>query len=209
MTDWEIRAKEFGNCNCGYSCPCQFNDLPTHGSCEAIGFFRIDSGHFGDTQLDGLKMAMVVQWPGPVHEGKGAMQPVLDVSADDAQKDALLSIMTGKETDDMATVFWIYHAMCDTVHDPIITEINFNYDAEARSANCEAVGVAVGKGEPILNPVTGAEHRVGIHLPNGFEYTLNEVGRGWSSSQGNVALDLQDSYAHWADINMNQHGVIR
>ena len=136
-------------------------------------------------------------------------QPVLDVNADDNQKNALLSIMTGKETDDMATVFWIYNAMCDTVHDPISTEIKFVYDAQARSANCEAVGVATGKGEPILNPVTGAEHRVGIHLPNGFEYTLSEVGRGWSSSQGSVALNLADSYAHWIDIDMNQHGVIR
>lgn len=209
MTDWEIHGKEFGNCNCGYSCPCQFNDLPTHGYCETVGFFKIDSGNFGDARLDGLKMAMIVQWPGPVHEGKGVMQPILDHNADDDQKNALLSIMTGKETDDMATVFWVYHAMCDTVHDPISTEIKFDYDAEARRANCEAVGVATGKGEPILNPVTGEEHRVGIHLPNGFEYTLNEVGRGWSSSQGSIALNLDDTYAHWVDIDMNQHGVIR
>jgi hypothetical protein len=209
MVSWEIHAKEFGNCNCGYSCPCQFNELPTHGSCEAVGFFRIDNGHFGDTQLDGLKMAMVVQWPGPVHEGKGVMQPVLDADADETQKNALLSIMTGKETDEMATVFAVYAAMCDTVHDPISTEIKFEYNADARGANCEAIGVAKGRGEPIRNSVTGDEHRVGIHLPDGFEFTLNEVGRGWSTSQGHVALNLEDSYAHWADINMNQHGVIR
>lgn len=209
MTNWEIHGKEFGNCNCGYSCPCQFNAPPTNGSCEAIGFFEVDSGHFGTTKLDGLKMGFVVQWPGAVHEGRGVMQPFVDSNADDAQKDALLSILTGKETDEMATVFWVYNKMCDTVHDPISTEIRFDVDAAARRANCEAVDVATGRGEPILNPVTGAEHRVGIHLPDGFEYTLNEVGRGWSSSQGAVALDLKDSYAHWVDIDMNQHGVIR
>lgn len=152
---------------------------------------------------------MVLWWPGAVHEGKGIMQPVLDVNADGAQKEALLSIMTGKETDEMATVFWVYHAMCETVHDPISTEIKIDVDKDARTANCEAVGVATGRGEPIKNPVTGLPHRVGIHLPNGFEYTLNEVGRGWSSSKGNVALNLEDSYAHWVDIDMNQHGVIR
>jgi len=209
MTDWEIHGVEFGNCNCDYGCPCQFNALPTHGNCEAITFIRIDNGHFGDTRLDGLKMGFVVRWPGPVHGGQGHMQPILDDAADDDQKAALLSILTGKETDDMATVFWVYSAMCDTIHDPISTEIKFDIDKDARTANCEAVGVATGRGEPIKNPVTGAEHRVGIHLPNGFEYTLSECGRGWSASQGTIELDLQDSFAQWVDIDMNQHGVIR
>ena len=36
MTAWEIKGREFGNCNCDYSCPCQFNALPTHGHCHAI-----------------------------------------------------------------------------------------------------------------------------------------------------------------------------
>lgn len=205
---WEIDALEFGNCNCGYACPCQFNALPTHGDCRAIGFFRVDRGRFGDVRLDGLKMAMVVSWPGAVHEGGGTMQPVIDVTADEAQRDALLSILTGKETDDMATVFSVYSAMCDTIHDPIYTEINIEADMEARNAKCEAVGVATGRGEPILNPVTGNEHRVGIVMPNGFEFHQNEVGRGWSSSEGAVPMTLEDSYAHWCELHMNQHGVI-
>ena len=119
------------------------------------------------------------------------------------------AILHGKETEEAATHWWVYRAMCDTVHDPISTDIKFDFDASARRAECEAAGVATGRGEPILNPVTGLEHRVGIHLPKGFEYTLSEVGRGWSTSQGAVTLDLKDSYAHWVDIDMNQHGVIR
>ena len=50
MTEWELHGMEFGNCNCAYGCPCQFNALPTHGYCQAIGFFRIDKGHFGARQ---------------------------------------------------------------------------------------------------------------------------------------------------------------
>ena len=34
MIKWEIKAREFGNCNCDYGCPCQFNALPTHGHCR-------------------------------------------------------------------------------------------------------------------------------------------------------------------------------
>jgi hypothetical protein len=209
MTDWEIHGMEFGNCNCSYGCPCQFNALPTHGNCQAIGFFRIDKGHFGDTKLDGLNMAFAVAWPAAVHQGHGKMQPFIDERADKAQRHALLSIMTGKETDEMATFFAVYTAMCEKVHEPIYTSITIEADKDKRSAQCKAVGGLTGRGQPILNPVTGAEHRVGIHLPNGFEYTLNEVGRGWSSSSGAVAIELTDSYAHWVDLHLNQHGVIR
>src|SRR5690606_24033360 len=84
--------------------------------------------------------------------------------------------------------------------------ITIDLDMEARRARCEAAGVATGRGEPILNPVTGEEHRVGIVLPNGFEYTRNEVGRGWSESTGAVVNRLEDSYAHWCELHLTGAG---
>ena len=209
MVDWELHGMEFGNCNCSYGCPCQFNALPTHGDCRAIFFVRIDRGHWGDARLDGLNAAMAVKWPGAVHQGHGEMQPILDARADEAQAQGLLAIMTGRETEPMATFLAVYTAMCDTVHEPVRAAIRIAMDMNARTATCEAVGVATGRGEPIKNPVTGAEHRVGIVLPNGFEYTRNEVGRGWSASAGAVAFGLEDSYAHWCELHLNRHGVIR
>ncbi len=209
MTNWELHGMEFGNCNCSYGCPCQFNALPTHGHCRAIGFFRIDRGSHGPTKLDGLHMAIAVRWPGPVHKGGGEMQPIIDERADSAQREALLRILTGKDTDPMATFFAVYSAMCEKIHDPVHTPISINVDMTGRKARCEAKGAATGRGEPILNPVTREEHRAQIVLPNGFEYASNEVGRGWSSSSGKVAFSLEDSYAHWCELHLNSHGVIR
>jgi hypothetical protein len=209
MTEWELHGMEFGNCNCAYGCGCQFNALPTYGQCQAIGFFRIDKGHFGAAKLDGLNMAFAVHWPGAVHEGHGIMQPIIDERGDDAQRKALLSIMTGRETDPMTTFWAVYTAMCETILDPIYTAITVDLDMKARRAECKAEGVATGRGEPILNPVTGAEHRVGIVLPNGFEYGQNEVGRGWSASFKGVPISHEDSYAHWCELHFNQHGRIR
>ena len=31
----------------------------------------IDEGHYGDTDLSGLKIAGAFRWPGPIHEGHG------------------------------------------------------------------------------------------------------------------------------------------
>lgn len=209
MIDWEIHGMEFGNCNCAYGCPCQFNALPTYGDCRAVNFYKIDKGYFDKNELDGLNMAFAVSWPGAVHEGQGTMQPIIDKRASEVQRGALLSIMTGKETDEMATHFWVYSAMCDTIHDPIYAEISIDVDMASRTADCKAAGIATARGEPIRNPVTGGKHRVGIRSPNGFEYTQNECGRGWSASSGAVAMELEDSYAHWCEVHMNQHGVIR
>jgi len=209
MTEWEIHGMEFGNCNCSYGCPCQFNGLPTYGNCQAVVFIGIDRGQFGPTRLDGLKMAFAVAWPGAVHHGHGTMQPVIDSTADASQRHALLSIMTGKETDEMATFLAVYSAMCDTIREPVYADINLEIDMDGRKATCRAGEVLAGRGEPIRNPVTGQEHRAGIVLPNGFEYGQNEVGRGWSTASGAVALQLQDSYAHWCEIHLNRHGRIK
>src|SRR5258707_804276 len=64
------------------------------------------------------------------------------------------------------------------------------------------------RGEPILNPVTKAEHRVRIDSPNGFEFKLAEVGRGWSKTKKPMQLDLADSYGHFCHLNLSQSGMI-
>ena len=33
---WMVRGVEYGNCNCAYGCPCQFNSPTTNGNCEAV-----------------------------------------------------------------------------------------------------------------------------------------------------------------------------
>ena len=208
MTGWEIRGLMFTNCSCAYGCPCQFNALPTHGYCRAVIFLHVDRGHFGDAQLDGLNMAFAIAWPGAVHQGHGSMQPIIDERGSKAQRAALLSILTGKDTDPMMTVFSIYTAMCDTIQGPVHTEIRIDFDMNGRRAVCQAEGIATSRGEPILNPVTKKEHRAGILLPNGFEYGQSEVGRGWSKSSGAVNLTLEDSHAHWCEVHMNRHGCV-
>ena len=60
--DWCIEGLEFGNCNCGYGCPCQFEALPTHGDCREFEVIRIDRGHFGEVRLDGLNVALLCAW---------------------------------------------------------------------------------------------------------------------------------------------------
>jgi hypothetical protein len=59
MTEWEIKGREFANCNCAYGCPCQFNALPTHGHCHGFGVYHIERGFHGSTRLGGLRAAAI------------------------------------------------------------------------------------------------------------------------------------------------------
>ena len=87
--NWGFEAVELLTCNCDWGCPCQFNARPTHGDCRAAGAFRIGTGHFGDTPLDGVIFAWLFAWPGAIHEGKGEGQLIVDENASDAQREAV------------------------------------------------------------------------------------------------------------------------
>jgi len=209
MTPWEIEGRELFNCNCSYGCPCQFSALPNKGYCEAIGGIAIDKGHHGDVRLDGTKVAVALAWPGPIHEGKGRCQPVVDSSASAAQREALLKIISGQDTEPFATMFAVFATTFEKVFDPIFTPIEIDVDVDARRGRIRAEGVLEVDGQPIRNPVTGQEHRARIDLPNGFEYELAEIGSASSRSSGNLALQLQNSYAQFARIHLGNRGVVR
>jgi hypothetical protein len=201
-------ALEFSNCNCSYGCPCQFSALPTHGHCRAVVGFDIKSGEHDGTRLDNLKVAGIFAWPGPIHKGQGEAAIIIDKRANEAQRSALLRILSGQDTEPGATIFNVFASTLEKVHAPIFSEIDFEIDIDRRTARLVVPGHIESHGEPILNPVTRAEARVRIDNPNGLEFKLAEVGRGWSKTQGPMQINLADSYSHFCHLNLSQSGVI-
>ena len=62
--------------------------------------------------MDSLRAALLVSWPGAIHQGNGTMQVIVDESADPRQREALRKIIHGEDTRDMATMWWVFSAMC-------------------------------------------------------------------------------------------------
>ena len=83
------------------------------------------------------------------------------------------------------------------------------FDVDARTARLQIPNVLDSSANPILNPVTGKPHRARVTLPNGFEYTEAEYGRGSTRTTGDIALDFIDTHAHLARIHWSTHGVVR
>lgn len=171
-TSWRIAGECFGGCNCAWGCPCQFNALPTQGCCEGVGCWHIREGHFGDTRLDGSRFAFIISFPGPIHDGDGTLQIIIDQQATPDQRAALTALWSGTQG---GPFFEIFTSVCPHQPAPIIAPISLEIDRERRLGLLHIPGLIETRAEPIKNPVTGEEHRARIVLPNGFEYKEAEM----------------------------------
>ena len=52
--------------------------------------------------------ALLYAWPGPIYEGNGECQAVIDEQADDKQRNALATVLCGGETNEGATHWCVY-----------------------------------------------------------------------------------------------------
>jgi hypothetical protein len=206
---WMIRGKQYSNCNCAFGCPCQFGADSTHGSCEAITSGLIEEGYFNDTPLDGLKWILLLKWPGEVSDMNGKQQVIIDERADEAQREALRKILHGESTEPGATHFFIFNSTMSEVLEPIFSPIEMTIDVDARKANTRVPNLVKSDGAPIVDEHTGEESRMRIDLPDGFEFTIAEMGTGTSKATAGLQIKLSDSYGQFSILHMNQKGVIR
>jgi hypothetical protein len=186
-TKWKIHAYFLDACNCDWGCPCQFNANPTHGNCEGISGYHIVSGSYGsdDVKLNGLNMALIASWPGPIHEGHGKASYYIDNRADEKQFEALSNVITGKAG---GGPFAVYASTIEEFQEPKRASVKFQtkdirsrvavFAAEIRGGHKEKRRgqqstkedtIAEAWLEPIRNPVTGKVHRAIIEIPEGFE----------------------------------------
>ena len=210
MTYWEFKGRELVNCTCEYGCNCQFNALPDKGHCHAVAAIHIDEGKHGNLRLDGLTIVGVFKWPAAIHLGNGEALPIVDERADPQQREALLKIMSGQDTDPFATVFAVFASTITKFHEPVFAPIDFTVDVEGRRGSLKVPGYVEMTGEPIRNPVTGTEARPQIVLPDGFEYEVANIGSASSRTTGGpMSLEIASKYAQFANLHLSTHGVVR
>jgi hypothetical protein len=204
--DWRLRGEWIKNCNCAFGCPCDFNARPTNGDCKAVVGMRITDGHFGEVRLDGLSFCVLCDFPGPLHEGNGTIQAVIDERATPAQRDALFGILSGRNSAE-GTIFHIFSLIAPHKLSPIFAPIRFEFDLPGRRARVSVPGVLETENEPIRNPVTGAPHRIQIVLPEGFEHRSAEVCSARTVSTGGIRFEVPQGHGSLATVEQTPEGV--
>lgn len=204
--DWRLQGDWIKNCNCAFGCPCDFNARPTHGHCQGLFGMRIARGHFGPTRLDGLSFFALVDFPGALHEGNGTTQAIIDERATPEQRDALLQIVSGKQSQD-GTLFHILGLICSKVLDPVFAPITVDFDMDGRTARVSIPGVLETETQPIRNPVTGAPHRIQVNMPEGFEHRLAEIASARIDSMGGIKFSVPEGHSSLAHVEHTPAGV--
>jgi len=205
---WRLKGQWLKNCGCAYGCPCDFNAPPTRGFCQGMVAMKIEKGHFDDIDLSGLGFAAIVDFPGALHEGNGTAQPIVDVRADARQREALLTIMSGKEQAE-GTIFHIFSLITSKMLDPLFLPFEFSFDLDKRKARLTIPGVIETESEPIRNPVSGAEHRIRVVMPEGFEHHEGEIASARIlEAKGAIKYSYRNSHSTLARVEHTPSGVV-
>ena len=99
QTPWAIRGELILNCNCTVFCPCVISlgkHPPTEGVCQAWSGVRIDAGHYGDADLAGLNVGLLLEIPGQMARGNWKAAAFIDDRADHAAYHGLIEIFSGR-----------------------------------------------------------------------------------------------------------------
>jgi hypothetical protein len=207
---WEFRSNTYDNCNCSVSCGCQFNEPTTHGSCHFAYVGTVEDGHFNGTPLGGLKWSLMCIFDGEIADGNGRRQIIIDERADDAQRRALETIISGESCAALSNHFAVFGSLCTEFYETLFLPIGLELDLAQRTAKVEIPGVLTSRGDPIVNNFNGEPFHIAITRPTGsFEFTYGEIGRGTTSVVGEMEMAFEDSWALFCVHHYNQDGLVR
>ena len=211
MTDrWEFMSHTYDNCNCSVSCGCQFNEPTTHGNCHFAYVGTIVKGHFNNTPLKGLNWALLCKFPDEIAEGNAKRQIVIDERADDAQRIALETIISGEACEPLSNHFSVFGSLCTEFFETLFLPIELELNLECRTAKADIRGVVKSAGKPIINEFNGEPFHIAIARPTGgFEFTYGEIGRGTTTVNGDLEMAFEESWALFCVHHYNQDGLIR
>ena len=207
---WLFKSETYDNCNCAVNCGCQFNLPSTHGYCQSAFVGKVVEGHFNETPIAGLKWAGLYKWPGEIADGNGKRQIIIDEGADEAQRSALETIISGDACVPLSNLFAVFASTCSEFCETLLLPINLEANLEKRTARVEIPGVMASTGKPIINHFNGEPFHVALARPNGsFEFTYAEIGLGSTKITGNMEMAFEDSWAHYCVHHFNQDGLVR
>ena len=207
---WRFKSETYDNCNCSVSCGCQFNQPTTHGNCHFAYVGTVVEGHFNDTPLANLNWALICIFPNEIAEGNGKRQIVIDERADEAQRIALETIISGEACPLHSNHFSVFGSLCTEFYETLFLPINLELNLELRTAKVDIPGVVKSAGRPIVNKFNGEPFHIALARKAGsFEFTYGEIGQGTTSVNGDLEMAFEDSWALFCIHHYNQDGVIR
>ena len=203
---WRMKGQYLKNCNCIATCPCDTVGFPyPEKGCEGMAGMYISEGQFGDVKLNDLTWVVTYHWPGALHEGNGSVQPLIDQKATEAQRTALLTILSGQAGN---AWFEVLASIVTTVHDPQFVPITWEFDKKGRKARVRIPGFLETESAPLKVPATEDEQQVIVQMPGGMEYKEFQVAQSVVlKGTGQIKFDHKNTHSSLAEVEHTQLGL--
>lgn len=189
---WNLSGQYYETCSCDFVCPCITGRLavtPTKGSCTFAMAFDIERGRYGDVPLDGLGFIVLGRTPEAMIKGNWTVGLVADERANDAQRDALASIVSGAAGGPMAALSPLVGSFAGVEKAPV----RFNRDGvkwSVKAANRVdmaaegAMGIDPSATEPIHLDNTGHPASTNLALAHATRSHVHALGLDWDDDGG-------------------------
>ncbi len=183
---WELKGQLIESCSCNMFCPCWFGvqDLMImdQGWCAGVIGLSVREGSSDGLDLDGRKVLLTVNFPGPtMYDGDATARLFVDSDADDDQQRELEAIAQGKKGGPMETIAQLVSTWLPT------ERANVRIEVQGDTITVSAEG-------------TGEMRSELLRDPEGNAFTLR--GGGFVGGFGLKEADLAPTSADWADADM-------
>lgn len=159
LTPWTMKGELILNCNCTVFCPCVVSlgkHPPTEGHCQTWGGVRIDEGHYGDEDLSGLNVGLMIEIPGMMSRGNWKAAVFIDDRASHAAYEALVKIFSGQAKGTTGLFKVLVGEFLGAERQPV------SYETDGKTRH-----ITVGrKIEGVVHPVSGKDKDEDIVISN-------------------------------------------
>jgi hypothetical protein len=189
---FSLKGSLLAGCNCGWGCPCSFEEPPTYAFCEGMYVWHVATGQYAGTALDGCTFAMYNLFPGAVHEGNATTLVMVDETLPADRRPAIESMIKEKEP------FSVFLDLTSTFHG--FRYLPFDLRLDGIRSSLTIPGIFELHLGPMKNPVTGKDELATLTKPTGFTSKIQELcsADNHSFSIEGMSYDHSGKYGEFA-----------
>lgn len=194
IPNWRVKGDWFDVCSCNVPCPCTFAQAPTNNRCEGVMAYHIREGVYGNVRLDGLNVILIAAFEGNawLKENPVSIGVFMDERADDAQREALQQVFSGRAGGWMGS----FAELVGEVRGIEFVPINFEIAQDLAWWRVDIPGKVKGFAEALSGPTSPPGARVQLLNAPG-----SEVGPGGIVTWGKAVENVVEAFNHrwsWA-----------
>ena len=196
---WKLKGSYFETCSCELMCPCNmsFDHGATYDYCRVTLVFNISEGEIEDTDVSGLKLAVIADTPKVMTEGNWRLGMFVDEGATDEQVEKLTAVFGGQKGGPMAglapligEMLGVERAAIEVVEEGLRHSVRIGNAIDFEVEDIVPFGIETG--EPVR--LTGVFHPVASEL-TAAEATRSRISAFGIEYEGKTGLSSAFSWA--------------